>query len=48
MTNFEIETYIALKISRNDKALKNNILDVLIMFETDENKKEILKQFKEA
>lgn len=48
MTNLEIELYTAMKISKNDKALKNNIIDVLMMFESDETKKEFLKTLKES
>jgi len=48
MTNLEIDFYIAMKISKNDIALKNNILDVLIKFETNEDKKALLKYIKEG
>lgn len=48
MTKLEVELYTAMKVSKNDKALKNNIIDVLIMFESNETKKEFLKTLKEA
>ena len=38
----EISLYYALKFSKNDKALKNNILNVLFDFEENEEKKKLL------
>lgn len=38
----EISLYYALKFSKNDNALKNNILRVLFNFEENEEKKKLL------
>ena len=38
----EISLYYALKFSKNDNALKNNVLNVLFDFEENEEKKKLL------
>lgn len=42
MEELEIKLYYALKFSKNNNALKNNVLNVLFDFEENEEKKKLL------